>query len=67
MQFNLRFVWGFLALDLGWIRVFRGHGFGWKDVQKHGRLFSERQGIRRTIKIGRYQLKTFYPEKDGYR
>ena len=44
----------------GWIRitVFKhSRAIVWKDVDKHGMLFSERYGYKKHIKIGKWLIK----------
>lgn len=37
----------------GWVRLFKG-GVKWKDTRRHNLLFSERQGISKYVKIGKW-------------
>lgn len=39
-----------------WFRIF-GYGLGFTDHRKHPPLFSERNGLRRGLHVGRYCIK----------
>ena len=39
----------------GWLRLFR-IGFGWKDTTKHPLTFSERNGYKKHLMIGRWSF-----------
>jgi hypothetical protein len=48
--------WAFYCVDgLGWFRLF-GIGLHWKDTSRHMMLFSERNGYKKAIKIGSWQI-----------
>lgn len=66
MKVNWRFIQGWLDTDMGWIRLF-GYGIAWKDLGKHGILFSDREGKGKRYRIGRYQFKFLRREKDAAR
>lgn len=40
----------------GWLRVF-GIGLLWKNTKKHDLIFSEREGYRKYIMIGKYLIR----------
>lgn len=40
---------------IGWVRLFRV-GFRWKDTTKHRLTFSERNGYRRHLMIGKWSF-----------
>lgn len=44
-----------LSNGLGWMRLF-GKGIHWKDTTKHRLYFSERNGYRKALKIGKWRL-----------
>ena len=39
----------------GWIRIF-GVGFGWKNLNHHPLMFSERNGFKKHFEIGRWSF-----------
>lgn len=43
--------------DSGWFRLFGGGGLAWKNINKHKLTFTERQGLTKFIRIGRYLIK----------
>lgn len=46
----------------GWFRLF-GVGISWKDTKRHRPIFSERQGYRRGMCIGKWRFH-FLPRED---
>lgn len=44
-----------LSTGLGWFRIL-GKGIHWKDTTKHRLYFSERNGYRKALTIGKYRL-----------
>jgi len=44
---------------LGWFRIF-GVGFHWKDISRHRMYFSERNGYKKSLKIGTWKI-SFLP------
>lgn len=45
-----------LADGTGWVRLF-GKGVHWKDTTKHPLYFSDRNGYRKTLTIGKWRIK----------
>ena len=43
------------GLGLGWFRIF-GIGLHWKDTTKHRLYFSERNGYKKGLNIGKYRI-----------
>jgi len=49
-------VWAItLSNGIGWMRIF-GKGIHWKDTTKHRLYFSERNGYRKALKVGKWRL-----------
>lgn len=46
---------------IGWFRVLNGYGMQWKDASRYRPLFSERNGYRKVIKIGKYSIRILKP------
>jgi hypothetical protein len=44
-----------LSNGLGWMRILR-KGIHWKDTTKHRLYFSERNGYRKALNIGKWRL-----------
>ena len=44
-----------LSDGIGWMRIL-GKGIHWKDTSKHRLYFSERNGYRKALNIGKYRL-----------
>ena len=44
-----------LSNGLGWMRIF-GKGIHWKDTTKYILYFSERNGYRKVLNIGKWRL-----------
>jgi len=44
-----------LSNGLGWMRIL-GKGIHWKDTTKHRLYFSERNGYRKALNIGKWRL-----------
>lgn len=45
----------FRGEGIGWFRFF-GRGLHWKDTTRYNLLFSERQGYRKSITIGKWRI-----------
>jgi hypothetical protein len=49
-------LWSFYYLNrFGWFRLF-GVGLKWKDITRHGLLFSQRYGYEKAITIGKWRI-----------
>ena len=44
-----------LSNGIGWMRIL-GKGIHWKDTTKHRLYFSERNGYRKALNIGKWRL-----------
>ncbi len=44
-----------LSNGIGWMRIL-GKGIRWKDTTKHRLYFSERNGYRKALNIGKWRL-----------
>jgi hypothetical protein len=40
-----------------WFRLFWGFGLHFKDTSRHGLTFSERNGLQRRIRVGRWSIR----------
>lgn len=60
MPFGNKYIHGYLGDGAFWIRFF-GHGFLLKDTAINPLMFSERNGYRTGIFIGRFFFRTLKP------
>ena len=52
--------WQFYSVDgLGWFRIF-GIGLHWKDTTRHMMYYSERNGLFRSLRIGKWRIKILH-------
>jgi hypothetical protein len=47
---------GYRGHGLWWFRIF-GYGLHWKDTRIHPLIFSERNGLTKTLQIGHWSFK----------
>ena len=57
--FGVNLCSGSFTKTVFWIRFF-GYGFAGKDMTKHNLSFSERNGLRKTLKIYNWQISALY-------
>lgn len=55
MNIRTRFLTIYTTRGGGWFRLF-GRGFGWKNTQIIPLLFSERNGYRKHLMLGRFSI-----------
>ena len=60
MPFGNKIVHGYIGNGAFWIRVF-GYGFLFKDTAINPLMFSERNGYRQGVFIGRFFLRSLQP------
>lgn len=59
MKCNTRFFKLFTDDGIGFFRLF-GVGIGWKDITRHGLMFSERSGYWSFVMLGKWMFKLLY-------
>jgi len=53
----MRQIYWYIESTQGYIRFF-GYGIRWKNTRHHPLIFSERQGIKKYIRIGKWIITT---------
>ncbi len=54
-EMNMRYFSLYRTDGAGWVRLF-GVGFRWKDLRKYNLSFSERNGHKRHLEVGRWSF-----------